>query len=105
VLGTLEVVQQVLTRHGWQISTAFIERLNLDLRQHVAAIGHRVNTLCKREVGLRQQVALFQTYHNFCLPHASLRAPLPQPAPTNRRSCPCRVRIIGMDLSEGACDA
>lgn len=21
------------------------------------------------------------------------------------RSCPCRVRIMGMDLSEGACDA
>ena len=32
---------------------------------------------------LHQQLALFQTYHNFCLPHASLRQPLPQPVPTN----------------------
>ena len=57
-------------------------RLNLDLRQHVAAIGRRVATLCKGEDGVRQQLALFQTYHNFCLPHASLRQPLPQPLPT-----------------------
>jgi len=53
-----------------------IERLNLDFRQHVAAIGRRVNTLCKHEVGLRQQLALFHVYHNFVLPHASLRVPL-----------------------------
>ena len=53
-------------------------RLNLSLRQHVAAIGRRVNTLCKHEAGLRQQLALFCTYHNFVLPHASLRLPLPE---------------------------
>jgi hypothetical protein len=50
--------------------------LNLDFRQPVAAIGRRVNTLCKHEVGLRQQLALFHAYHNFVLPHASLRLPL-----------------------------
>src|SRR4029434_7823070 len=83
VFGTLEAVEQVLATCGWQINTAFIERLNLDLRQHVAAIGRRVATLCKGEDGLRQQLALFQTYHNFCLPHASIRQPLPQPLPTN----------------------
>jgi len=59
------------------------ERLNLDLRQHVAAIGRRVNTLRKHEDGLRQQLVLFQVYHNFVLPHASTRLPLPHPQPTN----------------------
>ena len=82
VFGTLEAVEQVLSACGWKINPAFIARLNLDLRQHVAAIGRRVATLCKGEDGLRQQLALFQTYHNFCLPHASLRQPLPQPLPT-----------------------
>jgi hypothetical protein len=48
----------------------------------VAAIGRRVTTRCKGEDGVRQQLALFQTYHNFCLPHASLRQPLLQPVPT-----------------------
>jgi len=83
VFGTLEAVQQVLAACGWQINTAFIERVNLSIRQHVAAVGRRVSTLCKGEDGVRQQLALYQTYYNFCLPHTSLRQPLPQPVPTN----------------------
>ena len=65
VLGTLEAVQQVLAACGWQIQTAFVERLNLSLRQRVAAIRRRSATACKGEDGLRQQLALFQVYHNF----------------------------------------
>ena len=68
----------MLAKRGWKTNTAFRERLNLDLRQHVAAIGQRVHTLCKHEAGLRQQLALFHAYHNFVLPHASLRVPLPE---------------------------
>jgi len=68
---------------GWHINTAFVERINLTIRQHVAAVGRRVSMLCKGEDGLRQQLTLYSTYYNFCLPHASLRQPLPQPVPTN----------------------
>jgi IS1 family transposase len=78
VFGTREAIEQILAKRGWTINTSFVERLNLDLRQHVAAIGRRVNTLCKHEAGLRQQLALFHTYHNFVLPHTSLRLPLPE---------------------------
>src|SRR5262249_19909818 len=49
VFGTLEAVEQVLATCGWHINTAFIERLNLSIRHHVAAIGRRVATLCKGE--------------------------------------------------------
>src|SRR5262245_23642001 len=83
VFGTWAAVQQVLAAYGWQINTAFIERANLSIRQHVAAVGRRVVTLCKDEAGLCQQLALYQIYYNVCLPHASLRQPLPQPVPTN----------------------
>jgi len=83
VFGTLARVTQVLAQAGWQINTAFIERVNLSIRQHVAAVGRRVMTLCKHEAGLHQQLALYHAYYNFCLPHASLRLPLPQPLPTN----------------------
>jgi transposase-like protein/IS1 family transposase len=83
VFGTLAGVHRVLAATGWQINTAFIERANLAIRQHVAAVGRRVITLCKGEDSLRQQLVVFQTYHNFCLPHAALRLPLPQPEPTN----------------------
>jgi IS1 family transposase len=83
VFGTLEAVNAVLAPLGCQINTAFIERLNLSMRQHVAAVGRRVTTLCKGEDGVRQQLALYQVYYNFCLPHASVRQPLPQPVPTH----------------------
>jgi hypothetical protein len=77
VFGTQLAIEPLLARCGWTINTAFVERLNLDIRQRVAAIGRRVNTICQGEAGLGDQLALFQTYHNFCLPHASVRQPLP----------------------------
>ena len=83
VFGTMKRVQQVLAACGRKINTAFVERLNLDIRQRVAAVGRRVNTLCQGEDGLRQQLAVYHVYYNFCLPHASLRRPLLVPEPTN----------------------
>src|SRR5262244_3572515 len=83
VFGTLAAVEQVLAPFGWQINTAFVERINLSIRPHVAAVGRRGSTLCKGEEGLRQQLALYHVYYNFCLPHASVRHPLPQAEPTN----------------------
>jgi hypothetical protein len=83
VFGARLAIEQVLARCGWTINTAFVERLNLDIRQRVAAIGRRVNTLCQGAEGLRDQLVLFQTYHNLVLPHASLRQPLRVPEPTN----------------------
>jgi IS1 family transposase len=82
VFGTLEAVEHVLAAYGWQINTAFIERINLSIRHHVAAVGRRVATLCKGEDGLRHQLALYHCYYNFCLPHSSLRRPLLQPEST-----------------------
>jgi IS1 family transposase len=83
VFGTKAAVEQVLATCGWQMNTAFVERLNLSLRQRVAAIGRRSATPCKSEDGLRQQLALFQVYHNVVLPHASLRQALAAPVATN----------------------
>ena len=88
VFGTLEAINDVLAPHGWHINTAFVERLNLTIRQHVAAIGRRVSTLCKGEDGLLQQLAVFHCYYNFCLPHASVRRPVPQPEPPHGSGSP-----------------
>jgi IS1 family transposase len=88
VFGTLEAINDVLAPHGWHINTAFVERLNLTIRQHVAAIGRRVSTLCKGEDGLLQQLAVFHCYYNFCLPHASVRRPVLQPEPTHGSGSP-----------------
>src|SRR2546423_13921317 len=83
VFGTRLAIEQVLAVCGWTINTAFIERLNLDIRQCVAAVGRRVNTLCQGETGLRDQLAVFHVYHNFVVPHASLRQRLPLPEATS----------------------
>jgi IS1 family transposase/transposase-like protein len=98
VFGTLAGVKQSLAPTGWRINTAFIERVNLTIRQHVAAVGRRVTTVCKGEAGLRHQLAVYQVYYNFCLPHASLRLPLPQPEATKgtgaaKRWHPCTPAI------------
>jgi hypothetical protein len=83
VFGSLEAVEHLLAPLGWHINTAFVERINLTIRQHVAAVGRRVSTLCKGEDGLLQQLAVFHCSYNCCLPHASVRLPLPQPEPTH----------------------
>jgi hypothetical protein len=83
VFGAMERVQQVLSVCGRKINTAYVERLTLEIRQRVAAMGRRVNTLCQGEDGLRQQLVVYHAYYNFCLPHASLRQLLPVPEPTN----------------------
>jgi hypothetical protein len=85
VFGTQLAIERVLTIWGWRINTAFVERLNLDIRQRVAAVGRRANTLCQGEDGLLDQLALFQPYHNCVLPHASLRQLLLIPEVTNGR--------------------
>jgi hypothetical protein len=79
VFGSLAQIMHVLAPLGWHINTAFGERLNLTLRHHVAAVGRRVMTLCKHEASLRDQLHLYHTYYNFCLPHVSLRLPLACP--------------------------
>jgi len=53
VFGSLEAVNHLLAPHGWHINTAFVERINLSIRQHVAAVGRRVTTLCKGEAGVQ----------------------------------------------------
>jgi hypothetical protein len=78
-----QAIEQVLAVCGWTINTAFVERLNLDIRQRVAAVGRRVNTLCQGEDSMQHQLALSHTYYNFVLPHRSLRQALPESEPLN----------------------
>jgi len=82
VFGTLATVNAVLAPLGCQINTALIERLNLTIRHHVAAVGRRVTTLCKDEEGLRQQLALYYVYY--------IISACPMPAYACHCHSPCR---------------
>ena len=63
---------ETLQTWGWQINTAFVERHNLTIRQLVAGLGRRTNTLVQSPARLEQQVVLAQTYYNFCLSSRAL---------------------------------
>jgi IS1 family transposase len=104
VFGTQLAIEQVLATCGWTINTSFVERLNLDIRQRVAAVGRRVNTLCKGEDGLLDQLTLFQVYHNFVLPHSSLRQALPEPMPTPGRGSAKQWRPLTPAMAAGLTD-
>jgi hypothetical protein len=73
-------------------------------RQHIAAVGRRVNTLCKGEGGLQQQLLVFHCYYNFCLPHTSLRRSLPQPEPTNGSGSATQWRPCTPAMAAGLTD-
>src|SRR5262249_54418160 len=79
-------------------------RLNLTIRQHVAAVGRRVSTLCKGEDGLRQQLAVFHCYYKFFLPHESVRRPLPHPDPTRGSGSPAQWRPCTPAMAAGLTD-
>jgi hypothetical protein len=78
--------------------------VNLSIRQHVAAVGRRVSMLCKGEEEWQQQLTLYQTYDNFCLPHASLRQALPQPEPTKGMGSAKQWRLRTPAMAAGLTD-
>jgi len=73
---------------GSMINTSFVERMNLTLRHHVPALARRTIQIVKTALGLEQQLSLVGAKYNFCLPHSSLRQPLPAPIPTKGNGSP-----------------
>jgi hypothetical protein len=63
-----------------------------------------VLTLCKQQAGLRDQLYLYHTYYNFCLPHVSLHIPLAHPQPTNGTGSAKRWRPCTPAMAAGLTD-
>lgn len=106
IFGCPEAIEKALQASGISqvINTAFIERLNLTIREHVAALGRKVQDLAKSISGLRNQLSLAQTYHNFCLPHSSLRVSLPQSIPTRGNGSPKKWQLRTPAMAAGITD-
>jgi len=89
VYGSKESVRERIRQSiGNTINTSFVERMNLTLRHHVPALARRTIQIAKTALGLEQQLSLVGGYYNFCLPHSSLRQPLPAPIPTKGNGSP-----------------
>jgi hypothetical protein len=70
--GSLRMALQAL---GWSglVQTAFVERLNLTVRQSVAGLTRRTWATAQTAAGLGAQLAWWRGYYHFIRPHLSLR--------------------------------
>jgi hypothetical protein len=79
--GTREALQSALRGLGLsgKLNTAFVERLNLTLRQSVASLIRRTWSTLQDAPQLLLQLEWWRGYYHFVRPHESLRMVLAQP--------------------------
>jgi IS1 family transposase len=92
--GTAEDLQAVLRQLGLsgRLNTAFVERVNLTLRQGVAALARRTWSTAQATPSLLAALEWWRAYYHVVRPHASLRVPLAQPLERGGRRLPRRYR-------------
>jgi IS1 family transposase/transposase-like protein len=75
VSGPSGRLRRVLRALGWSglVQTAFVERLNLTVRQSVAGLTRRTWATAQTTSGLDAQLAWWRGYYHFIRPHLSLR--------------------------------
>lgn len=81
--GTREAFRRALVALGWsgRVNTAFVERVNLTLRQGVAALGRRTWSTAQGPAHLAAHLEWWRAYYHFVRPHGSLRMPPARPTP------------------------
>jgi IS1 family transposase len=101
--GTHAHLRQALRALGLsgRLSTAFVERLNLTVRQGVAALSRRSWATAQTVSGLRSQVAWWRGYYHFVRPHHSLRVALAQPRDRGSGRQPQRYRARTPAMAAG----
>ena len=92
--GTREDLRIVLKRLGLsgRLNTAFVERVNLTIRQSVAAVTRRTWATAQAAPSLVAHLDWWRGYYHFARPHASLRVQLAQPIERGGRRVPRRYR-------------
>ncbi len=92
--GTLAAFQAALRKLGLsgRVNTAFVERVNLTLRQGVAALARRTWATAQAAPALLAHLEWWRGYYHLVRPHASLRVPLGQPNERGGRRIPRRYR-------------
>jgi IS1 family transposase len=80
VLAELKAKLKALGLSG-RLNTAFVERVNLTIRQCVSLLTRRTWGTAQTAGGLRLHLAWWQGYYHFVRPHMSLRIEYTQPIP------------------------
>ena len=92
--GTAEDLRAALGRLGLsgRLNTAFVERVNLTVRQGVAALARRTWATAQAAPALVAQLEWWRGYYHFVRPHASLRVVLARPIERGGRRMARRYR-------------
>ena len=92
MLGSLDQLAAALHIFGWsgKIQTAFVERLNLTVRQGVAALTRRTWAVAQSPAALLLHLEWWRAYYHFVRPHTSLSEPLAEPRPCGGKRLPQR---------------
>jgi len=101
MMGDLSEIEGLLCRYGFsgKIQTSYVERLNVDLRNDIAALVRRTNALMRSSKQLSEVLKLWQGYHNLCRPHRSLKQrKTVQPDPKRRERTPAMAANIVDDV-------
>jgi IS1 family transposase len=94
LLGEQQHLRDRLLSLGFsgRINTAFIERLNLTIRQGVSLLVRRTWGRAKYSTELKLHLLWWQGYYHFARYHAALRVKLSQPIERKGKQNPCRFR-------------
>jgi IS1 family transposase len=92
--GTRAALQDALRRLGLsgRLNTAFVERVNLTVRQSVAALIRRTWATMQEAPHLLLHLEWWRAYYHFARPHESLRQKLGQPLERGGKRQPQRYR-------------
>ncbi len=92
--GTVAAFRATLCMLGLsgRLNTAFVERVNLTIRQGVAALARRTWATAQETPTLLAQLEWWRGYYHCVRLHASLRVPLAQPIVRGGRRTPRRYR-------------
>ncbi len=92
--GTATALKTALQTQGLsgRLNTAFVERVNLTLRQSVAALVRRTWSTMQDTPQLLLHVDWWRAYYHFVRPHESLRVLLAQPVDRGGKRLPQRYR-------------
>jgi IS1 family transposase len=94
LLGSLDQLKAALYSSGQSgtLQTAFVERLNLTVRQAVTALTRRTWAIAQCSAELMFHLEWWRAYYHFVRAHASLNEPLAEPCVRGGRRLPQRHR-------------
>ena len=101
--GTRAALQSALTRLGLsaKLNSAFVERVNLTLRQMLAALARRTWSTAQEGAQLLLHLECWRVYYHFVRPHRSVRRALGQPLERGGKRIPQRYRQRTPALAAG----